>query len=100
MLGDEVGQGPGQPIAAGQLQPLIHMGLEDQGAGGGVIEGVVGVAAFPLVFDEPLGAMQLAHVVVEGPGAHQVDVGLDCPGPLLSQAGDHQGVLEGAGRFH
>ena len=100
VLWDEVGQGARQPVAAGQLQPLIHMGLQDGGAGEGVVKAVVGVGALALVLDKPLGAVQLAHVVIQRPGAHQIDVGLDGPRPLLRQARDHQGVLEGAGCFH
>ena len=84
VLWDEVGQGARQPVAAGQLQPLIHMGLQDGGAGEGVVKAVVGVGALALVLDKPLGAVQLAHVVIQRPGAHQVDVGLDGPRPLLS----------------
>ena len=96
---DEVGQGAGQAVAAGQPQALIHMGLQDRGAGLGIIELVVGIGAIALVLDEPLGPVQLADIVIQGSRADQVHIRLDRPGPLLGQAADHQGVLKGAGSF-
>ena len=99
VLRDEVGQGARQAVAAGEFEALIHVGLEDGGAGEGVVEFIVGIGAVLLVLDEPLGAMELAHVVIERAGAHQIHIGTDRPRPLFRQARDHQGVLEGARRL-
>ena len=96
VFGDEVGEGFGEAIAPGQFQALIHMGLQDCRTAEGIIELVVGVAAFPLVFDEPLGRMQFADIVIQRAGAHQVHIRADGPGPFLSQPGNHQGVLKGS----
>ena len=72
------------------------MGLQDCGTAEGIIELVVGVAAISLVFDEPLGRMQFADIVIQRTGAHQVHIGADGPGPFLSQPGNHQGVFKGS----
>ena len=75
------------------------MGLEDGGAAVGIVQLVVGVEALLLVFDEPLGSVKFAHVVIHGPGAHQVEIGANRAGSLLRQASDHQGVLKRARRL-
>ena len=98
VFGDEIRHWLGQAIAARHLDPLIDMGLQDLGAAPGVIEMVVGVVPL-LVFDEPLGGMEFAHVVIQRSGAHQIHIAANGADAFFGQAANHQGVLEGARRL-
>ena len=97
VLGDEILDYGGQFGFVGAAQAVGDMAYDDAGAllGG---EGVVGVDAI-LVFGEEGGIVDLADIVVERSGAHQLHIGADAVGGLGGEVAHCHGVLEGAGTF-
>ena len=99
MFRDEISDHSRQAMPFRQFQTLVDMGLQHRRTRFRIIEGVVGIGTVFLIFDEPVGSMQFADVVIEGSRSDQVHIGTDGPCPLFGQAADHQGVLKGAGRL-
>ena len=83
---------------AGQLDAFLDVVDDDQRAHAGR-QVLVDVELLVLVLDEVLGHLDLADVVVEGPGLDQQGVDADLLGRLLGQRGDDQRVVVGAGRL-
>ena len=75
------------------------MGLENRRALLRIVEGVMGIGTIFLVFDEPIGRVELADVVIQRARSNQIDICIDGTSPFFCEAADHQGVFEGARSF-